>query len=335
MNKKVLILFVIFVLFIFIFNAYSDNPKYLFKIASDAPDKSIWVESIKKIGRELYKSTNGEIGIRVYPGGVMGDQNDVIKKIKIGQLSGAALSSGGLGLIYKDFLVMGFPLIFKNYDEYDYVKEKMTSFFEKEFEKRGYVFLGWSEVGLIYVYSKKKVHSIDTLRSAKPFLVEGDEISYALFKEAKVTPVPLQISDVMTSLQTGTIDTVFSSPYGLIVMQWHTNVKYMASFPITLMIGAVLVDKNLFYSMPASYQTEMKKMFKSTLDGINSKIRSDNNKALEVLKKNGLVILPVDNKDKDIFYNVCDKVAMKLTEKEYSRSLYNKIIGYIKEYRKK
>jgi TRAP-type C4-dicarboxylate transport system substrate-binding protein len=86
--------------------------------------------------------------------------------------------------------------------------------------------------------------------------------------------------------------------------------------------------------MPSSYQTEMKKMFKSTFDGINNKIRNDNKKALEVLKKNGLVVLSVPKEDREHFYNVCNKVSLKLTESEYSRSLYNKIMGYVKEYRK-
>jgi TRAP-type C4-dicarboxylate transport system substrate-binding protein len=310
------------------------TPKYLFKIAAELPDGSSWVESIKKISNDLYKKTNGEIGIRIYAGGVMGDQNTVINKIKIGQLSGATFSSGGLGLIYKDFQVVGFPSIFRSYDEYDYIKNKMTDFFEKEFEKRGFVLLAFSEVGSIYLFSKNKVYTVDTLRKSKPFLVSGDTVSQALFDEIKASPVPLQVQDVLTGLQTGTIDTVFSSPYTLIVLQWFTKVKYMANFPITFMIGAIMVDKKLFYSMPQSYQKEMKQMFKTTFDNLNQQVRDDNKKALETLKKNGIIILEVSKKDKENFYTACNNVADRLTEKEYSRDLYNTIVRHVEEYRK-
>ncbi len=313
--------------------ADSAKPKYLFKIASDAPDGSSWVESIKNISDELSKETNGEVAIRVYAGGVMGDSSTVINKIKIGQLSGATFSSGGLGLIYRDYQIMGFPSIFRNYNEYDYVINKLSGYFEEQFEKKGYELLAFSEVGSIYLFSKNKVYNVETLRKSKPFLLTGDNISEALFDEIKTNPVPIQIQDVLTGLQTGTIDTVFSSPYALIVLQWFTKVKYMADFPITFMIGGIMVEKKLFDSMPQSYQVEMKRLFKTTFHRLNAQVRQDNDKALESLKRYGIIVLNVSNRDKQSFYNACDAVADKLTEKEYSRSLYDRIMSLVEDYR--
>ena len=110
----------------------------------------------------------------------------------------------------------------------------------------------------------------------------------------------------------------------------------MANFPVTLMIGAILVDKDLFYSMPAQYQQEMKRMFRTTFDGINQKVRKDNEEALELLKKNGTItVLQVAKKDIDLFNTVCNNVANDLTKNDYSRGLYNTIKGYLKEYREK
>lgn len=319
----------------FIFSQQKSQPKYLFKIASDAPDGSSWINGIREINQQLNKKTNGEVGIVVYPGAVMGDQSTVIKKIKIGQLNGSTFSSGGLGLIYKDFAVMGFPMVFQTNEEYDYVVEKMGSFFEKKFEENDYVLLAWSEVGLIYIFSKKKVNSIATLQGSKPLLFEGDDISSAFFKEINATPVPIQLADVLTGLQTGLIDTVYSSPYTLIITQWYTKVKYMANTPITFMIGAIMVDKKIFYSMPLDYQKEMKSMFASTFVKLTQKLRQDNKNALASLTKNGqIVILDVEQKEKDVFLKSCNNVIIKLTEKEYSRELLNRIKAHVSEYRK-
>ena len=165
--------------------------------------------------------------------------------------------------------------------------------------------------------------------------MEGDEISSVLYKEVNVTPVPIQLSDVLTGLQTGLIDTVTSPPYALIVTQWYTKVKYMADEPITLMIGAVMVDKKTFYSIPSSYQKELRNMFKSTFSKLNQKIRQDNENSLELLKKRGqITLLPVAQKDKEVFITACTNVANRLTEKEYSRDILNRIRSYINEYRK-
>lgn len=338
MNKiSKLFCFIIIILFLFnLMTISAKSPKYLLKIATDSPDNSIWASSIKEINNMISQKTNGEVQIDLYPGGVMGDQSTVIKKIKLGQLSGSTFSSGGLGLIYNDFAIMGFPMLFQSYGEYDYVLSKMDTFFEKKFEENGFILLAWSEVGLIYIFSKNKVNSVATLRNSKPLLLEGDEISLALYKEVKATPVPIQLSDVLTGLQTGLIDSVFSSPYALIVTQWYTKVRYMADAPITLLIGAIMVDKKTFYSMPAAYQNELKNMFKSTFGKLNQKIRQDNENSLELLKKRGqIIVLPVDKKDRDLFIKACTDVANRLTEKEYSRDLLNRIRAYVNEYRKK
>ena len=333
-TKIFLLTMIIFLLIPSFIFAQKKAPKYLFKIASEAPDNSLWINSIREINREIYKKTNGNVGIIVYPASVMGDQSTVIKKIKIGQLSGATFSSGGLSLIYKDSAVLGFPMVFRNDKEYDYVRNKMAGFFENEFRKNGYELLAWSEVGQIFLFSKKKVNSVATLKDSKPLLLEGDNISIVLYDEVNTTPVPLQMSDILTGLQTGLIDTIYSSTYGLIVTQWFTKVKYMADVPITHMIGAVMVDKTLFDSMPQEYQKEMQRLFKEKFDAGIKQVRSDNKSALEALKKAGIVILPVDNNEKQNFYNVCEKTANKLTEREYSRDILNKVRGYVNEYRK-
>jgi len=328
-NKRVAIIIALLILALNIFSA----PKYVFKFASDLPDGSSWIVSMRDINTKLMERTNGQVSVIIYPGGVMGDQSNVIKKIKIGELTGSTFSSGGMGLIYKDFAVMGFSMLFKNYEEYDYVKLKMTPFFENEFEKRGYILLSLSEVGLIYLFSSKKVYSVDTLRKSKPLVLPDDDISQALYDEIKASPVPVQISDVLTGLQTGLLDTVTCSPYALIITQWFTKVKYMADYPITLMIGGIMVEKNLFNSMPAEYQGYFKSLFKTTFDNLNTKVRKDNEIAMESLKKAGIVVLHVPDQDRDIFIDVCNRTALKLTEKDYSRDILNRIKGYVVEYR--
>jgi len=331
---KILLVFTFLIILLLGLYAKSDRqpPKYIYKIASDAPDGSSWVNTVKDVGRTLYKETKGEIGIRIYPGSIMGDQSTVLKKIKIGQLDGCTFSSGGLSLIYKDSVIMGFPMVFKSYEEYDYVRDKMSGFFEKEFEKNGFILLGWSEVGFIYLFSKKRVYNVPTLKNSKPYLVEGDTISLELFKEIGATPVPIQISDVMTGLQTGLIDTVFGSPYTMIALQWFTKVKYMASMPLTLMIGAILVDKDTFNSMPEDYQKRMKTLFTTKFDGLNKKVRQDNVNAMTSLKKNGLEVIPVEKEDEKLFLKVTKDVADRLTEKEYSRDLLNEIRKHVNDF---
>lgn len=330
--KKGLLVFLLASLVIL--GSYAQKPKYLFKIASEAPQGSLWYNVLVNINKELYKKTGKQVAMQIYAGGVMGDQATVIKKIKIGQLSGATFSNTGLQIIYRSFAIVGFPLVIRNPEEYDYFKNNLGHIFIDKLNQNGYELLAWSETGSIYLFSKKQVNSIGALKTAKPFVLEGDKTSLALFKEAKATPVHLQTSDILTSLQTGQIDTVFSPPYGLIAMQWHSKVNYMADFPITFMMGAVAVDKKLFDSMPASYQKIMKDLFKRHFNALTPKIRQDNVKAIENLKKFGIKMLSVSDSQRKVFYDVCYAVNNSLLKSEgYSQDIYNKVMKSMEKFR--
>lgn len=311
------------------------EPKYLYKIASEVPGGSLWHKTLTEVSRELMEKTNGEVGIRIYAGGIMGSQDAMIDKMKIGQIQGATFSNTGMQTIYKDFGIVGFPLTLRNQDEYDYLVEKKGKFFEDEFKKRGYKFLCWTETGPIYIYSKKQVNTISALQNSKPYILPGDIISEMLFKECKTTPIPVQISDILTSLKTSQIDTVFSPPYALLAMQWAPSVTYATDFIITFMVGSVMVDAKMFDSMPKEYQDLMEKLFREKIDVLKYNVRRDNEAAQEALRKSGIKFLEVPKAESDAFYEIGEKASKQLIEKYgFSAELYNEIKDLMIDYRK-
>ncbi len=309
--------------------------KYLFKIASEVPAGTLWHKALMKINAQLVKQTGGDVRLQVYAGGIMGDQSAVIDKMTIGQIQGATFSNTGMQEIYKDFGIIGFPLTIQDQEEYDYLVAKKGEFFEKEFQKRGYKFMGWTETGPIYIYSKKPITSEETLRGAKAFVLPGDNITEMLFKEVRATPIPVQTSDILTSLKTGQIDTVFSPPYGLIAMQWFTNVSYATDFIMAFMIGSVMVDNKLFESMPKEYQTLMADLFDKNFNELKYTVRRDNIAAQEALKKNGIKFVEIPAEEKKTFYSVGARASQKLIKQYgYSQVLYNEITQIMEDYRK-
>lgn len=317
------------------FGQQKKEPKYLYKIASEVPGGSLWHKTLTEVSRELMTKTNGEVGLRIYAGGIMGSQDAVIDKMKIGQIQGATFSNTGMQSIYKDFGIVGFPLTLRNQNEYDYLVEKKGKFFEDEFKKRGYKFLCWTETGPIYIYSKKQVNTISALQNSKPYILPGDIISEMLFKECKTTPIPVQISDILTSLKTGQIDTVFSPPYALLAMQWAPSVTYATDFIITFMIGSVMVDAKMFDSMPKEYQNLMETLFREKIDVLKYNVRRDNAAAQDALKKSGIKFIEVPEEESDAFYEIGEKASKQLIEKYgFSGELYQEVKNLMTDYRK-
>ena len=252
------ILSVVF-LTLMITSAQAKKPKYLFKVASLAPEGSVWTKTFRNFTREVEEKSGGEIGFKIYAGGVMGDDRAMYRKMRVGQLNGGGFTMTGISEVVPDFRVLGTPFMFNSYDEVDRVKEKLLPRFEKEFDKKGLVLMAMSEVGFIYTMSTNSISTLAELKKSKAWAPEGDPISRVLLETVGVTPIPLSIPDVLTSLQTGLINTIFNSFYGSIVLQWFTKISYITDIPFVYAYGAFVLDKKTFSKLPAPHAAMMKK----------------------------------------------------------------------------
>ncbi|MBI4656137.1 MAG: TRAP transporter substrate-binding protein DctP [Elusimicrobia bacterium] len=216
------------------------------KFATLAPEGSAWMKVMNQFNAEAVKKTEGRVRFKIYAGGVAGDEKDVIKKIRIGQLHAGGFTGVGIGEIAPEIRILDTPFLVKNTRELDYIYEKFDGEFRRAFKKNGFMFLGWAEVGKVYIFSNTAVSKPADLKNVKMWLWEGDPIAEETFRAAEIKPIPLSITDVMTSIETGMINGVYASPLSVIALQWFTKMKYVLSEPIANAAGAVLVSEKNF-----------------------------------------------------------------------------------------
>lgn len=304
------------------------------KVSVLAPEGSTWVNIMKEMDKELQSSSGGKLALRIYAGGVSGDEKDVIRKMRIGQIHAAGLTGVGLGEINPSVRVLELPMLFKSYQEADYVKNKIHGDFEKQFDAKGYVLLGWAEAGFVNIMSNKPIKSKADMAGTKWWAWEGDPLVKEMYTTMGITPTPLALPDVLTSLQTNLIDAVYAPPLGAIALQWFTKVKYMTDLPLANSTGAFLITKTEFAKLSPDLQNVLKTTAKKYCDKLVGAIRADNAKSVETLKKNGIQVVAVAPNDKTELENVSAQVRPKLVGKLYSQDLLNKVQGLIAEYRK-
>ncbi len=194
------------------------------KFATLAPEGSTWMKEMRAFTGEVVKRTSETVKFKIYAGGVSGDEKDVIRKIRIGQLHAGGFSGVGLGEIAREVRVLDAPFLFKNADEVDHIYKTFDPELRRALESKGYVLLGWAEVGFIYLYTNLPVHSPKDLKRVKMWMWEGDPIAESAFKAMGITPIPLSIVDVQTSLQTGMVNGVYGSPLAVVALQWFTKI---------------------------------------------------------------------------------------------------------------
>ena len=258
------------------------------KIATISPDGATWMNEMRKGAEEIEQRTARRVRFRFYPGGVMGSDKNVLRKIRIGQLQGGAVTGGGLGPIYFDSQIYSVPFAFRSEEEVDYVRAHMDRLIADGLLERGFVSFGIAEGGFAYLMSNAPIRDNEDLKGHKVWLPEGDRLSRAVYDAAHISPVSLPLPDVLTGLQTGLIDTIGSSPVGAIALQWHTRVKYVTDTPLLYLYGILIVDRKVFNKIDAADQAVVRevmgKVFKR-LDRIN---REENHQAREALRKQGI-----------------------------------------------
>ena len=264
------------------------------KIATVAPDGTAWMREMRAGAAAVAKQTGGRVSIKYYPGGVMGDEPTVMRKIKIGQLQGGAFTGGELSQVDKDAQIYSLPFAFKTLDEVDKVRAKIDPLLEESFEKAGFEVVGMSGGGFAYLMSVKDIRNKQDLEAAKVWVPQGDSVAAAGFKAGGVTPIPLPLADVYTSLQTGLIDTAANTPAGAIAFQWHTKIKHLVKLPITYVMGFLVIDKHVFDSLSVNDQSVLKQVLGAAFIRLQKDNRADNAQALQALQKQGVQIFTPD-----------------------------------------
>lgn len=307
--------------------------KYLFKVATIAPEGSIWIKRFRNFAEEVNKKTQGEVEFKVYAGGIMGDDRAMYRKIRIGQLQGGGFTMTGIGSVVPDFRVMGIPFLFHSYEEVDHVAEGLWPLFGKAFTDNGLELIAMTEVGFVYSMSTSPVATIDELKKSKVWAPEDDPISIAYLETLGITPLPLAIPDVLTSLQTGMVETVFNSLYGAIVLQWFTKARYISDIPFGYAYGCLLLDRKKFTRLSDSYQSMVRESAKKHFGLLVTDTRNSNKEAREVLQDNGVSMVAPDRNDVEALNSMRDQTVRRMQGKAFSPQIYTTTIQLLNEYR--
>lgn len=326
----------IFLLLLCAFTARADEP-YVLKFATLAPAGSTWMNVITEWAGKVEKESQGRLKFKFYPGGVSGDEPDMIRKIRFGQIHGAAMTGHGIGSLYSPARVLEIPFLFRSYEEVDYVRAQMMPEIRAGFRKNDYELLGWMEVGFVRFFSRTPIHSMDDLKKRRIWQWQGDPLAAAFFNASNISPVPLPITEVFTSLSTGLIDTVIAPPLGAIALQWFTKTPYMTEVPMADGIGGLVVSSKFFNRLPKDLQELLLRTGNEASDKLLLETRKDNEKSLGVLKQNGVTFTLgwKDIKEADVI-SIRDRAAADLAKSGYIPiEVYDHARKALAEYRDK
>lgn len=304
------------------------------KFATVAPEGSTYLKVLREYADEVEKLTNGEVTFKIYPSQVQGDEKDVLRKIRVGQLHSAGFTGVGLGEILPEIRILELPMLYRNYEEVDYITSTLYDEFAEKFKENGFIILGWADVGFAYVYAQKPILTLKDLQGTKMWMWEGDPLAEATFKALGVSATPLSLTDVLTSLQTNLIEAVYVPPLPCVSLQWHTRIKTMMNVPLANVSGAVLISTKMFDKLSPEHQQILVEKGREHMRRLVKLGREDNAKSIELMKANGVQMVEVPKENLKEFYSAAETAYTSLVGKLYSQALLDQVTGALEAYRK-
>ncbi|MEM8983620.1 MAG: TRAP transporter substrate-binding protein DctP [Pseudomonadota bacterium] len=253
------------------------------KIATLAPEGSQWVAEMRAGAKTIRERTDGRVQLKLYAGGVMGNDNKVLRKMRIGQLHGAYFTATSLQEQYPDLNIYGLPFLYRSEAEVDHVRASIDAELTAGLLAAGYESFGFSGGGFARLMSQKPVTTLADLDRQKIWVPEGDDISFRAMQAMGLSPVILPVTDVLTGLQSGLLDIVGSPPVAALVLQWHTKVKYVTDLPLVYTIGYLAIDKKAFARLSAADQVVVREVLTGVSELLDAANKTDNVKALDAL----------------------------------------------------
>lgn len=293
--------------------------KTTLKVGVLAPEGTSWANNMKKMGKEIEKATNDEVKIKFYFGGTQGDEPDVLKKIRIGQLQGGVFTGKTLGEIYGDVRVVEIPFTFgADRGKAMSTVKKLAPYFDKEFSKHNFKNLGFFEIGLVYFVSQQEPKDLESLKGLKIWSWEGDQLVSSMVEALHLVSVPLPLPDVLSSLATGIVQAAYAPPLGIIALQWNTKIKYLLDFPLAFSTGAFLVDNKAWDKIPAATQKIVQDLATQYIEEVNKSNAKDNEDALASMKAQGIQFVKFPKTDNDKSIALRSGIVKKLTGKLFT-----------------
>lgn len=304
------------------------------RIATVSPEGSGWTKVLRKSGKEIEARTEGRVKLKFFPGGVMGDDKAVMRKIRIGQLQGAVLTTGPLIPFYNDIQLFNLTTTFRNLDEIDYVRERLDGMLLEGLEKNGFTAFGFAEVGFAYAMSTTPGRSVSDARKQKVWIPDGDVAAAQAVEAFGIRPVPLAITDVLAGLQTGLINGVAAPPIGALALQWHTQLHHAIDLPILYIYGMLAIQNKAFAKLSGADQAVLREVLGAAVQEVNATSRSDHEQALAVLKKQGIEFMKPNAAEEQEWINYGEAANQDMVKEGLlSQKAYSEVKRLLAEHR--
>ena len=298
-----------------------------------APEGTAWHDALLQMRQDWNRISRGQVILRIFPSGVQGDENTMIRKMRIGQLQAVAVSGNGLSRIEPAISCLQIPLMLDSYEELDYVRDRLAPQLERMIEQKGFKILNWADAGWVRFFTKRPASTLDDIRGMKLLTSAGDPETEELYKDFGFQVVPLPYTEVLTALQTGLIEAVQGPPLYAMVEQWFGLATHMTEVKWAPLVGATVISNRAWEGIPANMRPQLLEAARSAGRRLLPEIRQLNEDAIPAMTKRGLNVVRPDSAALASWFAEAKDAYPKLRGRYVSADLFDEVERLLNEFR--
>ncbi|WP_342617118.1 TRAP transporter substrate-binding protein DctP [Rhodoferax sp. GW822-FHT02A01] len=304
------------------------------RIGTLAPKNSLYHRQLMKMGEAWRNAQGGASKYIVYPDGSQGGEAEMARRMRIGQLQSALLSVVGLREIEPSIAALqNLPLLFRSWEELDYVREKMRPAMEKKFLDKGFVVLAWGDAGWVRFFSKEAAVRPDDYKRMKFFAWGSEQEQQSIMKSLGYTPVPLETADILPSIQTGMINVVPSTPYFALASQIYNTAPHMLEINWAPIVGAMVVTTKAWDAMTPAAQEALRSAGEKAGAQMRAQARREVDEAVDAMKKRGLIVHKPNAQEMQEWNELADKLYPRIRGTMVPADTFDEVFRHVKAYR--
>ena len=314
------------ILFITLSLSLGFSRKTVIKLATLAPEGTEWHGMLLNMGQEWKKISKKSVNLRVYPGGIIGDERDMVRKMRIGQIHAAAITTEGLTEIVPEFSAYYIPLAFQDSEDVTEVTESLLPVLETKLYEQGFKLLHIGELGWAYWFTSKPIKTPNDLKTMKIFTWAGDFKWERLWEKAGYNPVPLASVDILSGLQTGLINSFSTIPLYALSQQSFGIANHMLDLKWGVLMAGIVIDKRAWNKISKKYHDGLVNVAKSIQDKQKSLNRNAEQESIKAMQEYGLKVHSLNENDMNLWRNEVQKMAPELRGNVIPEQIYDKVI---------
>ena len=290
------------------------TPPLTIKLGTLAPPNTPCDGALRRISADSARISDNAIELKIFPGGIVGNEPDMVRKMRVGQLGAAAISIDGLSRIFSGVLAVSYPLLVSTEDQFRAMFDHMQPYLGAELEERGFVPIVWIHIGWMHFFSSHPVESVEHLQNHELSIWDAQPALVRAWQQASFNIVTIPVTEAMMGLQSGFITAYLSTPLSAAAFQWFALTPYMNDLQFAPMYGAIVVTKRIWDRVPADLKPQMLESARAAGRNLSENSRQLDAQAVAVMKQFGLTVISWQKQFRSDWEDIAQSISAQLVE---------------------